>query len=132
MQPKQTPLQRALSRKFLVTIAALIAIYHQAATLDLWSKLMIAAIAAVYVCGETVLDRAGQSHLLEVVRAALGPASGVPASASNLLANAIANEGLTAEAKGILSQAKNVIDSVSGSHPPVTISSAVAPPPIKS
>lgn len=124
MQPKQTPLQRALSRKFLVTLAALVAIYHQAATLDLWSKVLIAAVAAVYVCGETVLDKAGQTHLAEVIRTVLGPAS-APASASNLLANALTSEALTPEAKGVLSQAKSIVDSVAGaSHPPVTTPSA--------
>lgn len=130
MQPvKQTLIQRALSRKFLITVATLVAIYHQAAHLDLWSKVLIAAVAAVYVCGETVIDKAGQTHLAELVRMVVGPASVGPSSASSVLASALASEALTAEAKDVLSQAKSIVDSVAGaSHPPATTPSAVAPP----
>lgn len=113
----KTTLQRALSRKFLVTLTALIALF-QTTHLDLASKIIIACVASVYVIGETVLDKGGQARLLEVTRAALGgaPSSG-PISATTALLGAVANASLSTEAKALLSQAKTLVDAAAASGP---------------
>lgn len=130
----KSALARVMSRKFLVTLMALIVVY-QTTTLDLASKIIIAVVASSYVICETMLDRGGQARLLELARAAIhGPPSGAPPSsltATAALVGAMADGALSDDAKTILRAAKHVLDGAvagmpTGSVPPDTIASPAA------
>lgn len=126
-------LARVMSRKFLITLMALIVVY-QTTSLDLASKVIIAVVASSYVICETLLDKGGQARLLELARAAItGPASaGAPPSSAHGVAaivGALADESLSPDAKQILGAAKHVLEGavagMPGSLPPDTV---VSPP----
>ena len=73
-------MQKLLSRKFLVTIGALVALI-QGSKLDAWHMLVIAGVASAYVIAETILDHAGlpslTSQLGEVLEAQAGTVTNV-------------------------------------------------------
>lgn len=65
-----TELRKILSRKFLITLTALIAVF-ETTHLDNVSKIIIAVVASTYVIAESILDRTGQGKLLEQITGAL-------------------------------------------------------------
>lgn len=64
-------MKKLLSRKFLVTLGALVALL-EGSNLDSWKLFVIAGVAVAYVVSEAVLDHAALPPIVSTIESAVG------------------------------------------------------------